>query len=104
MNDDGLFDLVILYDGGSAVYLNGGTAGNPMFTRAEGVSTNGLDLAQGSLAVLDGLTLDVPPTARGDSPRWAGRSKRARGGSFHPESCFIRYGLPRRFLVNFYIS
>lgn len=82
MNGDGLFDLVILYDGGSAVYLNGGTAGNPMFTRAEDVSTNGLDLAQGSLAVLDGLTLDVPPTARGDSPRWAGRSKRARGGSF----------------------
>ena len=62
VNDDGLFDLVILYDGGYAVYLNGGTAGNPMFTRAEGVSTNGLDLAQGSLAALDGLTLDVPPT------------------------------------------
>ena len=40
MNGDGLFDLVILYDGGSAVYLNGGTAGNPMFTRAEGVSTS----------------------------------------------------------------
>lgn len=58
VNGDGLFDLVILYDGGYAVYLNGGTAGNPMFTRAEGVSTNGLDLAQGSLAVLDGLTLD----------------------------------------------
>ena len=50
MNGDGLFDLVILSDGGSAVYLNGGTAGNPMFTRAEGVSTNGLDLAQGSPA------------------------------------------------------
>ena len=62
VNGDGLFDLVILYDGGYAVYLNGGTAGNPMFTRAEGVSTNGLDLAQGSLAALDGLTLDVPPT------------------------------------------
>ena len=62
VNGDGLFDLVILYDGGYAVYLNGGTAGNPMFTRAAGVSTNGLDLAQGSLAVLDGLTLDVPPT------------------------------------------
>ena len=62
VNGDGLFDLVILYDGGYAVYLNGGTAGNPMFTRAEGVSTNGFDLAQGSLAVLDGLTLDVPPT------------------------------------------
>lgn len=58
VNGDGLFDLVILYDGGYAVYLNGGTAGNPMFTRAEGVSTNGLDLAQGSLAALDGLTLD----------------------------------------------
>ena len=29
-----------------------------MFKRAEGVSTNGLDLAQGSLAALDGLTLD----------------------------------------------
>ena len=62
VNGDGLFDLVILYDGGYAVYLNGGTAGNPMFTRAEGVSTNGLDLAQGSLAALEGLTLDVPPT------------------------------------------
>ena len=62
VNGDGLFDLVILYDGGYAVYLNGGTAGNPMFTRAEGVSTNGLDLAQGSLTALDGLTLDVPPT------------------------------------------
>lgn len=62
VNGDGLFDLVILYDGGYAVYLNGGTAGNPMFTRAEGVSTNGLDLAQGSFAALDGLTLDVPPT------------------------------------------
>ncbi len=58
VNGNGLFDLVILYDGGYAVYLNGGTAGNPMFTRAEGVSTNGLDLAQGSLAALDGLTLD----------------------------------------------
>lgn len=58
VNGDGLFDLVILYDGGYAVYLNGGTAGNPMFTRAEGVSTNGLDLAQGSLAALEGLTLD----------------------------------------------
>ena len=58
VNGDGLFDLVILYDGGYSVYLNGGTAGNPMFTRAEGVSTNGLDLAQGSLAALDGLTLD----------------------------------------------
>lgn len=34
VNGDGLFDLVILYDGGYAVYLNGGTAGNPMFTRA----------------------------------------------------------------------
>ena len=62
VNGDGLFDLVVLYDGGYVVYLNGGTAGNPMFTRAEGVSTNGLDLAQGSLAALDGLTLDVPPT------------------------------------------
>ena len=62
VNGDGLFDLVILYDGGYVVYLNDGTAGNPMFTRAEGVSTNGLDLAQGSLAALDGLTLDVPPT------------------------------------------
>ena len=62
VNGDGLFDLVILYDGGYAVYLNGGTAGNPMFTRAEGVSTNGLDLAQGSLAALEGLTLDVPLT------------------------------------------
>ena len=61
VNGDGLFDLVILYDGGYAVYLNGGTAGNPMFSRAEGVSTNGLDLSQGSLAALDGLTLDVPP-------------------------------------------
>lgn len=58
VNGDGLFDLVILYDGGYAVYLNGGTAWNPMFTRAEGVSTNGLDLAQGSLAALDSLTLD----------------------------------------------
>lgn len=58
VNGDGLFDLVILYDGGYAVYLNGGTVGNPMFTRAEGVSTNGLDLAQGSLAALEGLTLD----------------------------------------------
>ena len=62
VNGDGLFDLVILYDGGYAVYLNGGTSGNPMFTRDDSVSTNGLDLAQGSLAALDGLTLDVPPT------------------------------------------
>ena len=62
VNGDGVFDLVILWDGGYEVYLNGGTAGNPMFTRAEGISTNGLDLAQGSLAALDGLTLDVPPT------------------------------------------
>ena len=62
VNGDGLFDLVVLYDGGYAVYLNGGTSGNPMFTRDDTVSTNGLDLAQGSLAALDGLTLDVPPT------------------------------------------
>ena len=62
VNGDGVFDLVILWDGGYEVYLNGGTAGNPTFTRAEGISTNGLDLAQGSLAVLDGLTLDVSPT------------------------------------------
>ena len=88
MNGDGLFDLVILYDGGSAVYLNGGTAGNPMFTRAEGVSTNGLDLAQGSPAA-DSL---CPAAIRGCST------------SENPESCFIRYGLPRRFLVDFYIS
>ena len=62
VNGDGLFDLVILYDGGYAVYLNGGTSGNPTFTRDDTVATNGLDLAQGSLAALDGLTLDVPPT------------------------------------------
>ena len=62
VNGDGLFDLVILYDGGYAVYLNGGTSGNPTFMRDDTVATNGLDLAQGSLAALDGLTLDVPPT------------------------------------------
>ncbi len=38
------------------------TFGNPTFTRDDTVATNGLDLAQGSLAALDGLTLDVPPT------------------------------------------
>ena len=104
MNGDGLFDLVILYDGGSAVYLNGGTAGNPMFTRAEGVSTNGLDLAQGSLAVLDGLTLDVPSSGTWRFASLGGEIETGAGRFLFPESCFIRYGLPRRFLVDFYIS
>lgn len=62
VDGDGLFDLVVLHDGGHAVYRNVGSDGNPCFTRADGLSTNGLDLAAGSLAALDGIALDVPPS------------------------------------------
>ncbi len=62
VDGDGHFDLIVLYDGGHAIYRNVGSDGNPCFTRADGLSTNGLDLAVGSLAALDGLALDVPPS------------------------------------------
>ncbi len=61
LDGDGLFDLVIVSDEDYVVYRNRGSAGNPCFVEDVGAETNGLDLAQGDVCALEGLTLDVEP-------------------------------------------
>ena len=61
LNDDGLFDLVVLWKTGFRTYLNVGAPGNPEFEERKDISTNGVDLAMNDTAKLGVLSLDVPP-------------------------------------------
>jgi len=61
VNGDGLFDLVVLYQGGSRLFVNIGSSGNPEFEERTDVNTNGLDLATGDVDKLAGMTFDTPP-------------------------------------------
>ena len=69
LNDDGLWDLVVCWEGGVKVFVNVGTKGNPEFeamSDGEGAAaTSGVDLAMNSPEKLAGLSLDVP--APGDA-------------------------------------
>ena len=69
VNGDGLWDLVVCWEGGVKVFVNVGSKGNPEFeamSDGEGAAaTSGVDLAMNSPEKLAGLSLDVP--APGDA-------------------------------------
>lgn len=60
VNGDGLWDLVVCWEGGARVFVNVGSSGNPEFKEREDVSLDGVDLAMNSAAKLASLQLDVP--------------------------------------------
>lgn len=68
-NGDGLWDLVVCWDGGVKVFVNVGSKGNPEFEAMgdgeDAAATSGIDLAMNSPEKLSGLSLDVP--APGDA-------------------------------------
>ncbi len=66
VNGDGLWDLVVCWDGGVKVFVNVGTKGNPEFeVDASGALAANADLEANSVAKLAALSLDV--AAPGDA-------------------------------------
>ena len=60
LNDDGLFDLVLVYKDGYMNFINVGYHGNPEFEERKDVLTNGVDLAMNDVMSLASLVLDIP--------------------------------------------
>ena len=63
VNGDGLWDLVVCWEGGVKVFVNVGSKGNPEFEEggSQLAATANIDFAMNSPEKLAGLTLDVPP-------------------------------------------
>lgn len=59
VNGDGLWDLVVCWDGGEREFVNVGGSGNPEFEERDGVALDGVDLAMNSAAKLASLQIDV---------------------------------------------
>ena len=60
LNNDGLFDIILVHKDGMVLLVNVGTKSNPEFEERKDVSTNGVDIVYGELSMLDGLRLDMP--------------------------------------------
>ena len=60
LNNDGLFDIILVHKDGMVLLVNVGTKSNPEFEERKEVSTNGVDIVYGELSMLDGLRLDTP--------------------------------------------
>lgn len=63
VDGDGLFDLVLIYNGGYRIFKNVGVVGSPEFEESVALSTNEVDIAMNSADRLSMLHLDVPAPA-----------------------------------------
>ncbi len=61
MNGDGLFDLVLVYDGGCRTFINVGHKGNPEFAERTDMPMDGVDLAMNDSSRLAEFDLDIYP-------------------------------------------
>ena len=61
VNGDGIFDLIVAWQGGQRIFVNVGSKANPDFEERNDVSLEGIDLLMNSTNKLIGLKLDVPP-------------------------------------------
>ena len=60
-NGDGLFDLVVAWEGGARYFANVGVSGSPEFEETASVSSDAVDLMMNSTEKLSWMKLDVSP-------------------------------------------
>ena len=61
-NGDGLFDLVVAWEGGARYFANVGVSGSPEFEETASVSSDAVDLMMNSTEKLSWMKLDVSPS------------------------------------------
>ena len=71
VNGDGMFDIVLVYEGGVGVYVNTGTKGNPEFkTASPDLIPSDVDLSMNSTEKLATMQLNVEPTGALSATVW----------------------------------
>lgn len=58
---DGLFDLVVAWEGGARYFANVGVSGSPEFEETDTVPVDAVDLMMNSIGKLTGMAFDVKP-------------------------------------------
>lgn len=58
---DGLFDLVVAWEGGARYFANVGVSGSPEFEETDSVPADAVDLMMNSIEKLSGMSFDVKP-------------------------------------------
>ena len=61
-NGDGLFDLIVAWEGGARYFANVGVSGSPEFEETASVSSDAVDLMMNSTEKLSWMKLDVSPS------------------------------------------
>ena len=58
---DGLFDLVVAWEGGARYFANVGVSGSPEFEETDSVPADAVELMMNSIGKLSGMSFDVKP-------------------------------------------
>ena len=69
VNGDGLWDLIVCFEGGARTFVNVGGEGNPSFEERV-VDLSGVDLAMNSTEKLSALSLDIAPIGALSATVW----------------------------------
>lgn len=72
VNNDGLWDLLVVAEQTVRVFVNVGTIANPEFTENRDCDLTGVDLQMNSTAKIDALGLDVFPEGALSATEWQG--------------------------------
>ena len=70
VNGDGLWDLIVVSEDSTRVFVNVGSTGNPAFEEREGVDIRGVDLRMNSTEKLGVMSLDIQPVAALSATVW----------------------------------